>query len=89
MTVPTITGFRVTTDDDRSLHYTVDPDLSVKLSRAELGGGDGATHVLVTLDLDGEAADSVEVDEPLARGDVETLDQAIKVLTAAREGLLS
>jgi hypothetical protein len=89
MTAPIITGFRTVTDDKRTLHYTVDPDLSVKLSRADLAGGDGATHVLITLDLDGEATDSVDVDESVTQPDVETLDRVMAAISAVREGLLS
>lgn len=91
MNAPTITAFHVQTDKDRGLYYSVDPDLTAKLMQSGIAMSAGeATHVLVTLDVDGEPYDSVDMDMPRGgQPDVETLDRAIAVLTAAREGLLS
>lgn len=88
---PTITALRLRTDDERTLHYNADPDLPVKLTRGGLFSGStgpDTRFVLVTLDLDGEATDVVDVDDSLGRAGVETLDRAITALVAVRAGLL-
>lgn len=95
MNAPTITGFRLHTDDQRTLFYEVDEDLTAKL---KMGGFDVAVgdftssttaHVLISLDVDGEPSDVVSVILAMGARDVETLDRAIEVLQAARDGLLS
>lgn len=87
---PIITGFRLDTDDERTLHYACDPDLQVKLALGGhngVGGDGGVTVVLVSLDIDGGPADSVDVQAPYDRVDTETLDRAITAMTLVRDAL--
>lgn len=89
MTTPTITGFRMDTPDDRTLHFSADPDLAVKLNRGgvQVGNNFGTSLVLISLDTDGERSDAVDVDAPSAPSNVDVIDRAIATLQLVRDAL--
>ncbi len=89
MTAPTITGFWLDTDDDRTLFYSNDPDLKGKLTHGghNPGGTRSTTFVLIALDVDGEPSDTVDVQAAFDRVDPELLDRAITALTLVRDAL--
>ncbi len=77
-------------DHDRSAHFKTNPNLAVEL---KLGGNDAAlgkyasaSHILVTLDVDGEDYDLVQVDAPL-REDVRAMRRAIAALQIIVDGI--
>lgn len=79
-----------TEDDGRPRHYETNPDLTVQLKAGGIGVANGvsseAMHVLVSLDVDGEPYDVVQVDA-FQRPDVEAIRQAISALQVVEAGL--
>lgn len=81
-----------TPDDGRPRHYSTNPDLTtlLKAAGADVAAGDrtAAAHILVSVNVDGEAYDVVQVDS-LDRPGVDAIRQAISALQVVEAGMVA
>lgn len=82
----TTTGLDIHTEQ-RNVHYARNEDLTVILRRG--GHGEGtAGYVLVSVEMDDQETNLVEVGSLFGRTELETLEQALDVMTTVRDTLV-